>query len=110
MNTRPRPCEECPWRKDTPPGQFPPDRYEALRHTAGQEGWHPGLHDPMFACHKSAEGKELPCAGWLAAVGQDHVRVRLAAATGEIKPELLRHDPDWPELYETYDELMEVHG
>jgi len=64
----------------------------------------------MFACHKSAEGKELPCAGWLAAVGVQHLGVRLAAARGEIAPELLQPGADWPALYADYDELLDVHG
>lgn len=110
MNTRPLPCAECPWRKDTPPGQFPPERYYALRRTAPSEQGHPGLSAPMFACHKSAEGKELPCAGWLAAVGREHVGVRLAAARGEIDAELLRPGADWPALYADYDELLDTHG
>lgn len=110
MKTRPLPCAECPWRKDTAPGQFPPERYEALRETATTEVGHPELTDPMFACHKSKEDKELPCAGWLASVGLDHVRIRLAAACGEIDASRLHPGDGWPELYESYEDLMAVHG
>jgi hypothetical protein len=52
-------CEECPWRKDVPLKRFPPTRYEALRNTVEQ-----GFH-PMFACHKSHDGQDIACAGYL---------------------------------------------
>lgn len=112
MKCRKSPCAECPWRKDTEPGQFPPERYKALRDTSPDEdGRHPGLGAPMFACHKAdVPGKEAPCAGWLASVGRDHVTVRMAVATGEIPPEALEPGEDWPELHESYELLLTVHG
>ena len=110
MNCRPRPCAECPWRKDTPPGQFPAERYEALRSTSRTPAGHPGMHDPMFACHKSAEGNEIPCAGWLAVEGADHVRIRIGVSLGEIPVEALQPGDDWPELYEDYASMAEAQG
>ena len=38
-----RPCggpQPCPWRKDAPPGQFPPERYQALRATSRRPDEH----------------------------------------------------------------------
>lgn len=84
------------------------ERYEALRATAGRPGAEVGLNAPVFACHKSADGKEIACAGWLARVGMDHLGIRLAVVTGDIDPAQLEPGDGWPELYETYDELVEA--
>jgi hypothetical protein len=102
---RRRPCVECPWRRDTPPGQFDADRYTALADTTGTPGAEAHLFAPMFACHKSPEGAEQACAGWLAAVGYYHLGVRLAIATGRLDPRVLQPAPNWPPLFGTYQEM-----
>ena len=70
------PCGECPWRRDTEPGQFPACRYDALAATSDQSG----LTAPMFGCHKGEPGTnaDLACAGWLAVAGTEHLAVRMA--------------------------------
>ena len=108
MNCRPRPCAECPWVKATPPGQFSRERFEALRGTTGEPGNEAPLGAGLFACHKSAEGRELPCAGWLAAVGKESLSVRALIANGRIPAEALRLGDDWPDLHDTYEEMMEA--
>lgn len=108
MACRRRPCAECPWVKVTPPGRFSRERYEVLRATTGEPGNEAPIGAAMFACHKSAEGKELPCAGWLAAVGYESLTVRVNLATGAIPPEALEPGEDWPELHGSYDEMMEA--
>lgn len=105
-----RPCGECPWRRDQPPGRFPPERYEALRCTSASADGSAPLGSPMFACHKTAEGKEIACAGWLAVEGADHVGVRLAVVLGDLDPAALEPQPDWPDLIESYDELARING
>lgn len=100
-----RPCAECPWRCDTSPGQFPACRYDALRNTAGASGAEAGLRAPMFACHKTPDGQERACAGWLAAVGIDHLGVRLAVAQGCLDPRALSPGDGWPELFGSYEEM-----
>jgi hypothetical protein len=58
------PCPECPWRKDTPPGQFTAERYELLREsTHDEEDGSARFGAPIFACHKSKGGQEFACAG-----------------------------------------------
>jgi hypothetical protein len=64
----------------------------------------------MFACHLTAEGKELPCAGWAAAVGTESVTLRLLVSYGEIPASALQPGPDWPELFYDYDEMAEAQG
>jgi hypothetical protein len=107
---RESPCANCPWRKDSEPGEFPPERYRALRSTAGRPGQEVDMRAPIFACHKSAEGKEMACAGWLAQVGYQHLGMRLAVVQGRLPVEALEPGEDWPELFEDYDELAERNG
>lgn len=99
------PCAECPWRRDTEPGQFPASRYEALRATSGEPGQEARLGDPMFACHKSPEERAEACAGWLATVGQEHIGVRLAVTMRDLPATALNPFPDWPELFTSYEEM-----
>jgi hypothetical protein len=108
MNVRPKPCPECPWVKATAAGQFSRERFEALRGTTGEPGNEAPLGAGLFACHKSAEGKEIPCAGWLAAVGIESLSVRLLISTGSLPAEVLHPGEDWPELHESYDEMAEA--
>ena len=102
------PCNECPWRRDTPPGKFPEHRYEALRNTAGTPGRERPLGSPMFACHKSPEGREAACAGWLAVSGIEHIGIRLAIVTGRIPASVLQPGDGWPELFDSYDEMADT--
>ena len=104
------PCAECPWRRDTPPGQFTQCRYGALQATSEGPGHEADLSAPMFACHKSPEGSEEACAGWLATVGGEHLGVRLAVITGRLPAEALRPGGGWPVLFESYEEMAATQG
>lgn len=68
-------CDECPWRTDVPVGKFPPERYIALANTCtGDDAF-----KPIFACHKSEEGKDVACVGYiLSKHGQTNLAVRIA--------------------------------
>jgi hypothetical protein len=63
---------------DIPIGKFAPDRFVALAHTAYD------MSQVQFACHKSAEGEEFTCAGFLLAGGAHNLGVRLALHRGAI--------------------------
>lgn len=105
MPYRKHPCSECPWVRDTPPGQFPESRYEALEHTTGLPGREAPMGSPMFACHKSHEGRDVPCAGWLASVGYESLTVRVLVIQGRLPSSVLNPGRDWPELFESYAEM-----
>ncbi|MEU1816030.1 DUF6283 family protein [Streptomyces roseifaciens] len=110
---RRRPCAECPWRRDVEPGQFTKERFDALVATA--EHIHPTsyedvLNQKMFACHKSPEGGEEACAGWLAVAGRDHIGVRVAVARNLLPGEALSPGEGWPELFDSYDEMARTQG
>lgn len=105
-----KPCAECPWRRDQPVGRFPASRYRALADTsAGPTGSAPP-EAPMFACHKTAEGREIACAGWLAAEGHGHVGVRLAIAFGRLDASALQPAAGWPALFDSYADLAVANG
>lgn len=106
-----RPCVNCPFRTDVEPGEFPHERYAVLRESCRHEQTvQAPIGAPMFACHKSPEGGEFCCAGWLAVEGHNHIGVRLAVACGELPPEALSPRADWPELFDTYEAMAERQG
>ncbi|MFF3256992.1 DUF6283 family protein [Actinacidiphila glaucinigra] len=116
MPHRTFPCNECPWRLDVPPGQFPPERFEQLRATSVQpdprtdpdayQAAAIGQQD-KFGCHKGApgSGEDLACAGWLAVAGTQNLSVRIAVITGGLPADVLTPGADWPPLYGSYDAM-----
>lgn len=109
MKARSRPCGECPFRRDTPPGQFPAERYAALESTHGYPGREASFDAPWFGCHKmpldAQPGEEIACAGWLVIEGYNHLGVRIAAAEGRLTKENLEPHDDWPDLFQSYAEM-----
>jgi len=102
----PVPCEHCPWRTDTRP-TLTGQQVLALRDNCGTPGHEAGLSAPMVACVLGDQ--QRPCAGWLAAHGSDHLRVRVLAATGRLPAAALRPRPDWPATYANLEELARAH-
>jgi Family of unknown function (DUF6283) len=100
-----KPCTECPWRTDQPPGRFPPERYRKLEHTV-QEG---GFGYPMFGCHKSPEGGEFACAGYLLVDGWRNNTVRFNTKVGAIDLTVVGN-PDKLELWNSYEEMAYFNG
>ena len=97
-----RPCSECPWRRDVEPGQFPAERFVALARTAYDMARH------TFACHKSPEGREFACAGFLARGAEHNLSVRLALMGRD-----LARDHDYSgglDLVDGYREMAERNG
>ncbi|PBA68864.1 DUF6283 family protein [Mycobacterium avium] len=105
-----RPCANCPWRRDSPAGEFHAERYEVLRATAGVPGREAALGAPIFACHKSEPGRDRACAGWLAVAGIDHLGIRVAVALGRLPASTLRPAEDWPDLFDSYEEMADRNG
>ncbi|GBF17407.1 hypothetical protein Br6_04813 [Rhodococcus sp. Br-6] len=105
---RRRPCAECPWRRDVPAGKFTSERYDALAATSGGPGCEAPVSAPMFACHKTAEGAEQACAGWLAVAGGDHLGVRVAVIQGRLDPAVLEPGEAWPPLFGSFDEMADT--
>lgn len=104
------PCSACPWRVDAGacdiPG-FDIAKAEGLLSTCPDtRGMGPDFGAPWFACHQSAHGGEIPCAGWLARAGRAHPGVRLAVMEGRVPIEALDVAAGWPTLHETYHDVL----
>ena len=108
MAYRTKPCSECPWVTTTSPGQFPAERYEALRHTTGTAHDQAPLGAPLFACHTTPEGRDMPCAGWLATVGLESITVRVLVAQGRLPARVLRPGEGWPALFTDYEAMAQA--
>lgn len=94
-------CDQCPWRKDVPVGRFPVSRFIRLQNTVQQD------FGPLFACHKTVEGKEHACAGYLLVDGRNNFRVRMALIQGRINWERLKSPAP---LYGSYREMALANG
>lgn len=97
-----RTCDECPWRTDVPVGRFPPERYEALQNTCRQ-----GFGKAIFACHKTQEGKEIACAGFILVEGHNNWAVRLAVMHKAFSPDEIQATGP---LYSSFKEMAAANG
>lgn len=97
-------CDECPFLKSVPVGHFPPERFESLAGTSlGEDGW-----KPIFACHKSTEGSDVACVGYvLSDGGHTNFAVRIAAIQGRFDPGALRSTGP---MYESYEAMALANG
>lgn len=105
MNACRMPCKTCPWRVDqdaTVIPNFSLELAENLVHTTDTR-----VGAPLFACHQSKPEEEVVCSGWLARYGWDSIGVRMGLMTGKYTPEMLAPGEDWPELHETYEQVIE---
>jgi len=73
-----KPCTECPWRTDVDTGRFPPERFAELAGTAYDMAMH------QFACHKTPEGHEKGCAGFVLRGSDHNLGARLACRDGRL--------------------------
>lgn len=92
-------CNECPFLKDVPVGRFPPERFQQLRRTA-QQGF-----NPIFACHKTIEGSDNACVGYLLVDGLNNFNVRLALSRKRFNPSELKATGP---LYDSYKEMEDA--
>lgn len=96
-----RPCANCPWRRDARPGEFTTERYRLLAASARD------MSSVLFACHKTPNGKEATCAGFLERGADHNLSVRLAYSRGDLE----RRDRSGGEdLYDDYREMAEANG
>ncbi|MGV9310360.1 DUF6283 family protein [Nonomuraea sp. NPDC003727] len=119
---RARPCageRVCPWRADADLTAFSEE--DMLRLQRAQQGVMRRTDTseddvarltraPRMACHKDQPDTAHPmrlCAGWLAAVGPDHIGVRLSIIDGSLPAEAVDPDTrDWPTLHASLAELL----
>lgn len=106
-----KPCASCPWVRANTAADIPSFSLELAESLAeccpNENGMGPDFDAKLFACHKSAEGAEFACAGWLASVGRAHPMVRLAVMMNELDVEALAPGKDWPDMHETYPDVLQ---
>jgi hypothetical protein len=96
-----RVCAQCPWRLDSPVGEFPA---EAYRHSA------PTAYDgamTTFACHMAGAEAPATCAGFLLKNADNNIAVRLSMMTSRLDPSDIRETVP---LYESYRAMAEANG
>lgn len=101
LNYHKKPCSNCPWRRDVPPGKFPPERFAQLANTVEQ-----GFM-PYFACHNSKEVNPVVCAGYLLGEGTNNFTVRVAVIQGRL--DLSEISSDVP-MFDKYSEMAAANG
>lgn len=104
------PCNDCPWRKDAPPGHWHPDHFRDIYRTCQDDGV------GLMLCHKAAALPPGPkrdglfCRGWVLVMGGAAIGVRLALLRGIVSTGDLDPAPNGPDLYETFDAMMRANG
>lgn len=71
-----------------------------------ERGIGPDFGSSFFACHKSKDGAEIACAGWLATVGNCHPGVRWAVSDGRLEASALKPGQGWPQLHINYQQVL----
>lgn len=99
---RREPCEQCPWRKDSPIGAFPAEAYRHSANTAYD------MSDHTFACHMSGKEKPSTCAGFLLVGAYHNLAVRLQLMKGDYSYSDIS-DGGFP-LYESYKDMAVANG
>lgn len=98
-----RQCDDCPWRRDAPLGHFSEERFTLLKSSV-EQGF-----GKMFACHKTACGKEAACVGYIynqvyvRPEGPQNFNLRLAISRREVDIEQLQVEGD---QYDSFDEMV----
>ena len=102
-----KPCNDCPWRKDAPPGHWHPDHFHSIWRTCQDDGTH------IMQCHKSKPESEqiLPCQGWVRVVGDEAIGVRIGLFKGTItREELADRAGVGVTLYASFEEMVRAQG
>ena len=103
------PCTRCPWCTDTDLTEFSVADMRKLARASGQPGAEAPHTAQAMCCHLDQPGTSHPmrlCAGWLAAVGADHLGIRLAVMAGHIRVAALHPGAGWPTLHTSFTALI----
>lgn len=96
-----RPCAQCPWRVDLPPGIFPAEAFRISAVTAYDASME------QFACHMAGTEAASTCAGFVLRNSANNLGARIAAMTGRLDPRKV--SSPYP-LYESYRAMAEANG
>jgi hypothetical protein len=81
---------------------YEPEKAACLARSCRDDGAH------VMACHKSREGAEFPCAGFILQVGTDAIGVRLGVTFGQIR--LDDYEPGPEPLHATFEAMHCAQG
>lgn len=102
-----RQCAKCPWKVTTDPNEIPNGyseaRHKALRATIAEPGrFAPNQSMRIMACHESAVGNEVICAGWLMhQLGPgNNLGLRMQVMAGKLDVEGVQLDGEQHERFE----------
>jgi Family of unknown function (DUF6283) len=102
-----RACENCPWRVDAPRGYWDPQHFVDIWQRCQDDGV------SVMLCHKSgkanalpaAKYKDIPCQGWIRAMGFEAIGVRILVMQDRVTLEEVE-DRDGPKLFPTFTAMM----
>jgi hypothetical protein len=102
-----KPCSNCPWRRDAPPGYWDPDHFRSIWVNCQDDGTH------LMLCHKSGArppaAPQIVCQGWIRVMKQDAIGVRLALVRDLVTIEEVE-DTDGPDLFTTFRAMLVANG
>ena len=98
-----KPCDNCPWRKDAPPGHWDPAHFRDIWRNCQDDG------HALMLCHKSkpAEKIEIPCAGAVVVLGFKSIGIRIAALRGKLDVDAYASDVP---LFPTFLAMLRANG
>lgn len=108
-----KPCPSCPWIKANPPtGELIPNfdigMMRNLANTVPPKGSEEGGFFNLMACHKSKEGEEFACAGYMATVGlRFNNMARYFALRENVDVQSLFNNADKLDLYQDFYHMLE---
>jgi hypothetical protein len=108
-----KPCANCPWLKSTPAGgssipNFGIELMRNLKNTVPPRDMDDTGFYKVMACHKSTEGKQFACAGYMAKAGLDfNINARLVARDAELDATALFDATDKLDMYTDFYDMLD---
>lgn len=103
-----RPCKTCPWRVDSEGGSAIPgfdiQKARELESTVGEGD----AFRPIMACHRSRDGGDHVCIGYVVVEGYSNLAVRMAAITGRLPLGEIVDACEDLELHQSFDEMLDA--
>lgn len=99
---RRKPCDECPWRRDSMVGAFPAQAYRLSANCAVDKS------DTAFGCHMAGVDESVTCAGFLLSGSDDNLAMRLRRICGDI--DMSQVSDGGVALYQNYFEMAVANG
>ena len=102
------PCGSCPWRRSNPTDgtAIPGFSLTKMRHDLSRTVGDGDAFRPIMACHRSREGGDHTCVGYIAREGWSNLAVRLAAIDGRIPINDIDQGCEGLDLFGSFGEML----